>query len=154
MKIFFPCIQLFKKLHLPCFRNSAIKSYNNINIYNQVSLLQSSVAQLDTKINSMQEYITKMHSELENRFTIDKYVVESMNVEKFELKVEAINVEEVGGALNVGIIHNSVVYKGRSNQDVNSLNRKHTDICEHGKNKYAMTFYPSGTIPQKKPKTG
>ena len=156
MKIF-SYIGFFKKLPLPFFRNGAKKTYDNTNIYNKISLLQNSITQLDSRINSMQEYISKIHSEMENRFTIDKYIVERMNVDKFELKLEAINVKELGGALNVGIIHNSVVHEGRSTPDVNSTcqnSKQLRDICDYGEKKCTMTFYPGGTIPANRPKPG
>jgi len=126
------------------------------------SSLQDSIDQLNIRINKLQQQIEQVQSTLETEnFTIEKYIVERMNVESFELNVETIDVEEVSGALNVGITHNSVVHRGRSKKDVIQphQNKKQQitqqpDVCEYEEKKYTMTFYPNGSIPKKKPKTG
>lgn len=143
-------LHLFKILRFPWFTQS----------FSQSSL-QDSIDQLNVRINKLQEQIEQVQSTLETEnCTIEKYIVERMNVERFELNVETIDVEEVSGALNVGITHNSVVHRGRSKKDVIQphQNRKQQvtqqpDACEYGEKKYTMTFYPNGSIPKKKHKT-
>lgn len=167
MKIIFKCIGLLKKIPVPWHRGSLIEVSGISRTHNLLNSVQDSIDILSTRVDALQKEIEEMQLEMQNGFTIDKYIVERMNVDKFELNVEAIDVEEVSGALNVGITHNSIVHKGKSKGTTPSLqnvkqqtakkeNNEHSPInkINNDSNKnYTITFHPHGSVPKRKSDT-
>ncbi|SHF41983.1 hypothetical protein SAMN02745218_02213 [Desulfofundulus australicus DSM 11792] len=69
-------------------------------------LLRQDVEQLKKEVLLLREL-------LEGRcWHIDKFHVDRMEVEQFNINLESINVDQLGGALNVGITHSCPVGGG------------------------------------------
>lgn len=132
---------------------------------------QASLTRLEAEVQIIKEQLLRLQSALEaQKSGIENYTVERMYVDKFELTVESIDVETVSGALNVGIIHNSVVDTGKTGgmsspgaghkvtaSNLKQIINEHLDTGQKSpmpasrdreEKKYTRTFYPNQVKPK------
>ncbi|MTI83193.1 MAG: hypothetical protein FH756_04655 [Firmicutes bacterium] len=126
-----------------------------------ITNLQASLTRLENEVQIIKKQVQNLQSNQEapkdgkdSKNGIENFTVERMYVDKFELNVESIDVETVSGALNVGIIHNSMVGAGQpggmgapgAGYGVKNNNLKqiiNDQMDSTGEKKYIRTFYPN-----------
>ncbi|SHI90190.1 hypothetical protein SAMN02745219_01320 [Desulfofundulus thermosubterraneus DSM 16057] len=97
--------------------------------------LQQDVNRLKKEVALLRELLESQH------WRIEKFHVDRMHVEQFTINLESINVDQLGGALNVGITHSCLVSTGDLPAQKEPENQKNPPAAQSGKEEgYILTF--------------
>ncbi|MDQ0286846.1 hypothetical protein J2Z49_001963 [Desulfofundulus luciae] len=99
--------------------------------------LQQDVDRLKKEVALLRELLESQH------WRIEKFHVDRMHVEQFTINLENINVDQLGGALNVGITHSCLVGKGDLPAQKEPEDPKDPPAAQTGnQGGYILTFRP------------